>query len=255
MGTDIPDLAARSSAVGRADRAAAGRRAAAASAVLAAAAVVLVAAAPGRVGDKMRTKEFLSKLEHDRIVQAIREAEAKTSGQIRVYIQRGKLKVRSLSPRNENFTNSACIKTASATPCSFSSRRARTSLPWSATKAIHEKCGEKFWQKLIDSMRLHFKNESFSDALVEAIKEAGKALATHFPKGSTTGNELPDEIVEGSAGRGSPSLQSVGDGVRQRPGFSRYQKSPLANCWRQCFIPRSAASFENCAVGPWVSVA
>jgi len=41
----------------------------------------------------MRTKEFLSKLEHDQIVQAIRDAESKTSGQIRVFIQRGKLEV------------------------------------------------------------------------------------------------------------------------------------------------------------------
>jgi uncharacterized membrane protein len=37
----------------------------------------------------MRTKEFLSKLDHDRIIEAIRGAESKTSGEIRVYIQRG----------------------------------------------------------------------------------------------------------------------------------------------------------------------
>src|SRR4030095_16094496 len=41
----------------------------------------------------MRTKEFLSKLEHDRIVRAIREAESNTSGEIRVFVQRGKLSV------------------------------------------------------------------------------------------------------------------------------------------------------------------
>ena len=40
----------------------------------------------------MRTREFLTKLEHDRIVETIREAERKTSGEIRVLIQRGKLK-------------------------------------------------------------------------------------------------------------------------------------------------------------------
>src|SRR5207248_1261133 len=39
----------------------------------------------------MRTRDFLSRLEHARIVSAIREAESKTSGEIRVYIQRGKL--------------------------------------------------------------------------------------------------------------------------------------------------------------------
>jgi hypothetical protein len=37
----------------------------------------------------MRTKEFLGKLEHRRIVRAIATAEATTSGEIRVFIQRG----------------------------------------------------------------------------------------------------------------------------------------------------------------------
>src|SRR5262249_41205847 len=55
------------------------------------AAVVLGEAALVQAGDQMRTLEFLSKLEHDRIVQAIRKAESKTSGEIRVLIQRGKL--------------------------------------------------------------------------------------------------------------------------------------------------------------------
>jgi len=39
----------------------------------------------------MRTKEFLSKLEHDQIVQAIRMPNRKLPGEIRVFIQRGKL--------------------------------------------------------------------------------------------------------------------------------------------------------------------
>src|SRR5204862_7398739 len=56
----------------------------------AAEAVALVEAARDRVGSTMRTREFLSKLEHDRILSAIREAESKASGEIRVFIQRGK---------------------------------------------------------------------------------------------------------------------------------------------------------------------
>jgi len=61
--------------------------------------------------------------------------------------------------------------------------------------AVHQKCGEQFWQRLVEGMREHFRNEKFSHALVEAIEEAGHALASHFPKGSTS-SSLPDEIVE-----------------------------------------------------------
>ena len=39
----------------------------------------------------MRTKDFLQKLEHDRIGRAIADAEKKTSGEIRVFVQRGEL--------------------------------------------------------------------------------------------------------------------------------------------------------------------
>ena len=48
------------------------------SAGSAVAAAVSAVAARDRVGDQMRTREFLSKLEHDRIIQAIHEAESKT---------------------------------------------------------------------------------------------------------------------------------------------------------------------------------
>ena len=46
-------------------------------------------------------------------------------------------------------------------------------------------------------MRVHFQNENFTDALVEAIQETGKLLARHFPKTAAPQNELPDEIIEG----------------------------------------------------------
>jgi uncharacterized protein len=52
-------------------------------------------------------------------------------------------------------------------------------------KAIHQKCGEELWQRLVERMREHFRNEEFSDDLVDAIREAGEALPFHFPKRST----------------------------------------------------------------------
>src|SRR5205807_5114181 len=63
-------------------------------------------------------------------------------------------------------------------------------------KTIHEKCGEQFWQHVVDGMRVHFQNEKFSHALTEAINEVGKVLAAHFPRMSVNANELPDEIIE-----------------------------------------------------------
>ncbi|MEY2519621.1 MAG: hypothetical protein QOF24_1380, partial [Verrucomicrobiota bacterium] len=64
-------------------------------------------------------------------------------------------------------------------------------------EGIHQKCGETFWQELVERMRRHFRNENFTEALVEAVEEAGKLLARHFPKTGGAENELPDQIIEG----------------------------------------------------------
>jgi uncharacterized membrane protein len=157
---------------------------------------VLAAEARDQVG-KMRTREFLSKLEHDRIVQAIRTAESKTSGEIRVYIQRGKFDADPLIVGQKKFQRLGMYKTRERNAVLvFVAPRAHK-FAIVGDKAIHEKCGEQFWQHIVDGMRTHFQNEKFSHALTEAINEVGKVLAAHFPRTSANANELPDEIVEG----------------------------------------------------------
>jgi len=145
----------------------------------------------------MRTKEFLSKLEHDRIVQAIREAESKTSGQIRVFIQRGKLNVDPLGAALKRFRRLEMHKVPNRNAVLiFVAPRARK-FAIVGDEAVHQKCGDELWQRLVAQMREHFRNEKFSHALIEAIHEIGHTLAAHFPRRSTSTGELPDEVVEG----------------------------------------------------------
>ncbi len=143
----------------------------------------------------MRTKDFLRKLEHDRIVRAIRAAEAKTSGEIRVFIQRGEVddafaaakkqfeKLRMTSTRDRNAV------------LIFVAPRSQTFAVIGDT-GIHERGGDEFWQRLVDAMREHFKAENFTDAVVHAINQTGELLGQHFPRGSDDRNELPDVIEE-----------------------------------------------------------
>lgn len=157
---------------------------------------VSAAAARAQVGNDMRTQEFLSKLEHDRIVQAIREAEAKTSGEIRVYIPRGKLDANPLIAAQKRFHRMGMHKTRERNAVLIFVAPRAHKFAVVGDKAIHEKCGEEFWQRLVDGMRAHFRNEKFSHAIVEAVQEIGKVLAAHFPKTRAGGSELSDEIVE-----------------------------------------------------------
>jgi uncharacterized membrane protein len=144
----------------------------------------------------MRSREFLSKLEHDRIVHAIRDAESKTSGEIRVYLQRGNLSGDPLPAAQRKFHQLGMHKTRERNAVLIFVAPRAHKFAVVGDKAIHEKCGDEFWQRIVEGMRAHFQNEKFSHALVEAIKEIGKLLVAHFPTRPANTNELPDEIAE-----------------------------------------------------------
>jgi uncharacterized membrane protein len=145
----------------------------------------------------MRTREFLSKLEHERIVSAIREVESRTSGEIRVFIQRGKFETDSLEPAQKKFQRLGMYKTRERNAVLIFVAPRAHKFAVVGDKAIHEKCGGEFWLRVVNGMRIHFQRQKFSEALTEAINEVGKVLAAHFPRTSAKANELSDEIVEG----------------------------------------------------------
>jgi uncharacterized membrane protein len=145
----------------------------------------------------MRTREFLTKLEHDRIVAAIREAESKTSGEIRVVIQRGKLKSDPLVAAQKKFHRLGMHKTRERNAVLIFVAPRMHKFAVVGDNAIHERCGDEFWQRVVETMRVHFRNEKFNDALIDAVNEVGKVLAGHFPRTSADVNELPDDVIEG----------------------------------------------------------
>ena len=166
------------------------------SAGSAAAAAVSVVAARDRAGDQMRTREFLSKLEHDRVIQAIHEAESKTSGEIRLLIQRGKLKSDPLVAAQRKFHALGMHKTRERNAVLIFVAPRVHKFAVVGDQAIHERCGDELWQRVVERMRTHFQHEKFNDALIEAVNEIGTVLERHFPKTVSDTNELPDDVIE-----------------------------------------------------------
>ena len=145
----------------------------------------------------MRTKDFLARVDHDRVVSEIKRAEAKTSGQIRVFVQRGELSDDPVVAAERQFDKLGMRATKERNGVLiFVVPRARK-FAVIGDEGVHAKCGDIFWQLLVEKMRAHFQSENFTDALVEAIETAGGLLSEHFPRTSSSENELPDEIVEG----------------------------------------------------------
>ena len=146
----------------------------------------------------MRTKEFISKLDHDRIVEAIREAEAKTSGEVRVYVQRGELKEDVLNVAQTRFHKLGMDKTDARNGVLIFVAPRVHKFAVVGDEAIHKHCGNDLWGRVVAKMREHFRSERFSDAIVDAIRDIGEVLARYFPREAGDRNELPD-VVEGES--------------------------------------------------------
>jgi uncharacterized membrane protein len=144
----------------------------------------------------MRTREFIDRLEHARIVQAIRESEARSSGQIRVYVKRGRLPGDPLLSARKKFQALRMHETRERNAVLIFIAPRAHKFAVVGDEALHQKCGPALWQRVVEKMQNHFRSEQFSEAIVDAIRDIGSVLAEHFPGKADGTNELPDEIVE-----------------------------------------------------------
>jgi uncharacterized membrane protein len=144
----------------------------------------------------MRPKDFLHRLNHQRIIGAIKEAEAKTSGEIRVFIDRSEVREDALAFAEKKFLQLGMQHTAERNAILILVAPRTQKFAVVGDEGVHKQCGPEFWQKLVADMRVHFQDEEFTNALVLAIERAGELLARYFPRRHDDRNELPDAPVE-----------------------------------------------------------
>jgi uncharacterized membrane protein len=137
---------------------------------------------------------YFAKFDSDRIVAAIAAAEKKTSGEIRVHItrripknleHRAKLRFEKLGMTKTKERNGVLI---------YIAPRAHAFRVLGDT-AIHEKCGDAFWQEVASAMTDSFRRAEWTEGVVKGIERVGEVLATHFPRRSGDVNQLPDEVT------------------------------------------------------------
>lgn len=143
----------------------------------------------------MRSKEFLNRLDHKRISGAIAAAEESTSGEIRVFIQRGEIG-EPLITAEKKFQELGMHRTAGRNAILIFVAPRAQKFAVVGDEGVHQKCGTEFWQSLVDTMSQQFKSENFTGALVEAIQSAGQLLTQHFPRQGDDRNELSDDVIE-----------------------------------------------------------
>ncbi|HSH39513.1 MAG TPA: TPM domain-containing protein [Chthoniobacterales bacterium] len=144
----------------------------------------------------MRPKDFLHRLNHQRIIGAIKEAEGKTSGEIRIFIDRSDVREDPLAFAEKKFLQLGMHKTADRNAILIFVAPRSQKFAVVGDEGVHKQCGPEFWQQMVADMRVHFQQEEFTDAIVLAIDRAGELLARHFPRQHDDRNELPDAPVE-----------------------------------------------------------
>jgi uncharacterized membrane protein len=141
----------------------------------------------------MKPQEFFSKLQHDEIVAAIREAELKMCGEIRVFITR-KERHDPVIAAQRRFEKLGMTKTRERNGVLIYVAPRVRKFAIIGDTAIHEKCGDGFWKDVAQEMTEHFRKGEFTSGIVHGIRRAGTLMAVHFPCRPDDTNELSDEI-------------------------------------------------------------
>lgn len=142
----------------------------------------------------MRTKDFVNRLDDQKIAGAIGDAEKKTSGEIRVFVTEKAVEDALLAAERE-FLKEGMDKTElrNAVLIYFAPKSQTYAIV--GDKGIHEKCGKPFWERISAHMSPHLEMNEFTEAVLVGIREAGEALAEHFPFKKGDRNELPNQVL------------------------------------------------------------
>ncbi len=140
---------------------------------------------------------FLTTIEEQEVVAAIREAEKNTSGEIRVHIENtsnGDVDARAL----EVFSMLKMYNTRLQNGVLIYISVEEKAFAIYGDKGINTIVSSTFWDDTIALMKSHFKQGDFKQGLVDGILKAGQELQTHFPWDATNDiDELPNTISKG----------------------------------------------------------
>lgn len=136
---------------------------------------------------------ILNREEDRRVVEAIKQAELNTSGEIKVHIEnhcRGDVEERSLVVFNRLKLNET--KLHNGVLIYLAARDHKFAIL--GDEGINKVVEDGFWNDVKDLMMNHFKEGRFADGLEQGIQRCGERLRNYFPCQSDNTNEIPDDI-------------------------------------------------------------
>jgi uncharacterized membrane protein len=142
---------------------------------------VLAAAAREDHGKIMHPAKFIKRLPHDTLVEAIREVEQKTSGQIRVLISHKSVD-NPVAVAQKEFVRLGMNKSPERNGVLIFVAPRTHKFAVIGDAAVHVKCGDVFWQELAKAMTDYFRKSEFTEGIIHGVRKVGELLAAHFPR-------------------------------------------------------------------------
>lgn len=134
----------------------------------------------------------------DLIVEAIRAAEIRTSGEVRVYVESKCRYIHAMDRAAELFFGLRMDETANRNAVLVYVAMRDHQFAIFADEGIFREMGAAYWNAEAAKMLTAFKANSHADAIITVVNDIGNALAEKFPYDNIGDrNELPDEIIFG----------------------------------------------------------
>lgn len=145
-----------------------------------------------------RKNEFFTAEEKQLIVEAVRNAERRTSGEVRVFIESRCPYMDAIDRAEQIFLKLQMQKTADRNAVIIYAALKDHQLAIYGDAGIHNKVGQQYWDREVQQMISSFNRDNYAEGIRQCVIDVGEALHTHFPfDNDTDKNELPDEVVFG----------------------------------------------------------
>ncbi|MFO7999645.1 MAG: TPM domain-containing protein [Marinilabilia sp.] len=141
-------------------------------------------------------KHLFSEEQKKQIVEAIKEAELNTSGEIRVHIEK-KCPEDVMDRAAFLFKKLKMHKTEKRNGVLFYLAVKDHKFAIIGDAGINAVVPEGFWANIKETMAKYFKEGDFTTGLAEGIRMSGEQLKSHFPYQSDDVNELSNDISFG----------------------------------------------------------
>lgn len=141
----------------------------------------------------MNADEMITHIRDEAVLTAIRDAESRSSGEIRVFITNRSV-TDAVRGAWEAFARQKMHQTARRNAALIFIAPNARKFAIIGDEALHQHCTPGFWDHLATELSTGFRAGDYTGALIRIITEIGSVLEKHFPPQDGT-NELPDEIV------------------------------------------------------------